>query len=145
MSLIRGAEQHLWPYRDGCSKCCVSGSQATFHSVTAQPSLRQGAGLFHICSLSDGNELKSVMEELRRGLSVSATVSMFSPPGLCLLREGSICTSFFRRAEICYCSLNAEYAESEYLSEIITGKFSLLFFKGQLFVPRSDSAGFIYM
>lgn len=51
----------------------------------------------------------------------------------------------FWGAELCYCSLNTEYAESEHLSEIITGKFSLLLFKGQLFVPRSDSAGFIYM
>lgn len=131
-----------------CLKCCVSGSQAAFRSAAAQPSLGQGAGLFHICSLSDGKEHKSVPGEMRQGLSVSATASMFSPLGLCLLREGSICTSCFWRAELCYCSLNGEYAESEHLSETMTGKISLLPFKntlGRLFVSSPDYAGFIYM
>lgn len=46
-----------------CSKCWVSASQADFHLITAQPSLGQGAGLLHICSLSDGKDHKSVLEK----------------------------------------------------------------------------------
>lgn len=46
-----------------CSKCWVSASEADFHLITAQPSLGQGAGLLHICSLSDGKDHKSVLEK----------------------------------------------------------------------------------
>lgn len=54
---------------------------------------------------------------------------------------------YFSTAELCSCSLNGEYSEAERLSRTVTVKFSLLFFRdmlGQLLVPVSDSAVFIY-
>lgn len=53
-------------------------------------------------------EMSTDLEEMRWCLSVFAMACLFSPPCLCLLREGSICTSCFWRAELRYCLLNAE-------------------------------------
>lgn len=130
------------------SKCWLSVSAADFHLITAQPSLGQGAGLLHICSLSDGKDDKSVLENTGRALPVSATASMFSSLDLCLLKRGQYLYFLFGWTTLCCCSLNGEYSESEHLSKSVTAKNYLLFFRdmlGQLFVPRSDSAAFIYM
>lgn len=53
-------------------------------------------------------EMNTDLEERRWSLSVFATACLFSPLCLCLLREGSICTSCIWRAELHYCLLNAE-------------------------------------
>lgn len=66
-----------------CPKCCVSGSQASFHRVTAQYSLGQGARLLHICCLSDWKEHRSGRNEVKsfcfcNSLLVFCTVFVFA-------------------------------------------------------------------
>lgn len=95
-----------------------------------------------------GKDDKSVLENTGRALPVSATASMFSSLDLCLLKRGQYLYFLFGWTTLCCCSLNGEYSESEHLSKSVTAKNYLLFFRdmlGQLFVPRSDSAAFIYM
>lgn len=74
-----------------------------------------------------------------------ATACLFSPPCLCLLREGSICTSCFWRAELRYCLLNAELCRIWTSFRNYNRKKIHCYYFEMLFVPTTNPAGFIYM
>lgn len=90
-------------------------------------------------------EMSTNLEEMRWSLSGFATACLFSPACLCLLREGSVCTSCFWIAELRYCLLNAELCRIWTSFRNCNRKKIHCYYFEMLFVPMPNPAGFIFM
>lgn len=143
-ALVRAVQQHLWLQWAALPKMLCQWITSIF--PPSQCTIFPGAGsrtVSHLLLIRW--KWARIWKKWGDAFLFFATACLFSPLCLCLLREGSICTSCFWRAELRYCLLNAELCRIwTSFRNNNTKKIHCYYFE-MLFVPTPNPAGFIYM